>query len=126
MKKSMICIECPVGCLLELDVNDGRVECVKGNKCEKGRAYAIKEITSPERFLTSTITAEGLEISMVPVRTDRPIPREKIKDVMDSLKGEKIRDPVKAGDIIVKNILGLEANIIATRNVGKSRHSQLK
>ena len=120
MKKKMICIECPVGCLLEVDVEaDGEVS-VSGNRCEKGATYARKEMTCPERFLTSTVKAEGLEMKMVPVRTDRPVPKDKMAEVMTIVHQEIIKSPVKAGDVIVRNVLGLEANLIATRSAAES------
>jgi CxxC motif-containing protein len=117
MKKQITCIECPAGCLLEVNVQEGAMEEVKGNKCEKGYAYAQKEVTSPERFLTSTVASEGLEMKRVPVRTNRPVPKERISDIMDVIRRKRIERPVKAGDVLEANVLGLGANIVATRSV---------
>ena len=117
MKKQITCIECPAGCLLEVNVQADAILEVKGNKCEKGYAYAQKEMTSPERFLTSTVLAEGLEMKRIPVRTDKPVPKEKISDIMDIIRKKRIERPVKAGDVLEANVLGLGANIVATRSV---------
>ncbi len=116
VKKTITCIECPVGCSLEIDLDGSSSPKVMGNKCAKGYAYAVKELTSPERFLTSTVKAEGLDVRRVPVRTDRPIPKERIKDVMASLGKVVITSPVKAGEVVRENILGLGANIVVTRS----------
>ncbi|MFA6635833.1 MAG: DUF1667 domain-containing protein [Candidatus Omnitrophota bacterium] len=116
MKKQITCIECPAGCLLEVNFQEGGME-IKGNKCEKGYAYAQKEMTSPERFLTSTVAAAGLEMKRIPVRTDKPVPKAKITDIMEVVRRKRIERPVKAGDVLVANVLGLGADIVATRSV---------
>ncbi len=119
MKKTVTCIECPVGCRLEAEIDASGTIKVLGNKCAKGYAYAVKELTSPERFQTSTVKAEGLEVKRVPVRTDSPVPKGRIKDVMDVLEKTVIVSSIEEGDIVAENVLGLGANIIATRSYKK-------
>ena len=50
MHKELVCINCPIGCrlIIELDDQDHYLT-VSGNLCPNGKAYAIKEMTSPER-----------------------------------------------------------------------------
>jgi len=115
MIKKMICIECPKGCRLTVDVENSKLIKVTGNKCPKGEKYAISEIENPERILTSTVSGEGLDLKMVPVKTDRPIPKSKIFDAIHEIKKLKAARPLKPGDIIVKNFLGLGVNLISTR-----------
>ena len=38
-KRELICIGCPMGCLLTVTLNQGKVEKVAGNTCPKGEAY---------------------------------------------------------------------------------------
>lgn len=118
MIKKITCIECPIGCTLSVDVENCRVIKVRGTKCPKGEDYAVIEIENPVRILTTTVLAAGLSVKMVPVRTDRPIPKGDIFKAMDEIKKIRIDRPVSAGDIIVKNFLGLGVNLIATREVG--------
>jgi CxxC motif-containing protein len=115
MNKEIICIECPAGCRIGVDVEDSGAISVTGNKCEKGCAYARKEVTSPERMLTSTVKAEGLDLKRIPVKTDKPVPKGRIEDVMKIIRREKIKRPVKIGDVVVKNVLGLEVDIVVTK-----------
>lgn len=115
MVKQMTCIECPKGCALAVKIEGGKVAGVTGNKCPKGIGYAIAEIENPVRILTSTILAEGLGVKMVPVRTDKPIPKTKLSQAMKAIHSLKIDAPVKAGETIVPNFLGLEVNLISTR-----------
>ena len=119
MKKTITCIECPVGCTLELDIENNRVVKVSGNKCPKGHDYAIEEIECPKRVLTSTVLTLNLPLKLLPVRTDKPIPKAKLMDAMREIKRVRVKKAVRAGDIIVKNFMTLNANLVATRSICK-------
>ena len=115
MIKRVTCIECPKGCRLPVDVQDGKVVKVTGNECPKGETYAISEIENPGRILTSTVLGQGMALKMIPVRTNKPIPKSRIFDAMAEIKKIRVNSPLNAGDVIVKNFLGLDVNLIATR-----------
>ena len=115
MDKKIICIECPNGCELLIDVEEGRVIKVEGNDCDKGEKYAYSEIENPVRILTSTVATKGLDLKMIPVRTDKAIPKDKIFKVMESIKKIVVLNPVSAGDVICRNFSGMDVNLIATR-----------
>ena len=115
MKKKLICIECPNGCVLSVDIEEGKVVRVSGHTCPKGEQYAFAEVESPKRVLTSSVLAEGLSLKMIPVRTDGPIPKEKLFEAMRAIKSIKMREDLRAGDIIRENFLGLNVNLIVTR-----------
>jgi CxxC motif-containing protein len=115
MTKKLTCIECPEGCRLTVDIEDFKIIKIAGNKCPKGEGYAISEIKNPARILTSSVLSQGLELKMIPVRTDKPIPKSRIFEAMNAIKKIKVKKPLNIGDIIVKNFLGLGVNLIATR-----------
>ena len=117
MIKNMVCIECPKGCVMAVDIESDKVVKVHGAKCPKGAAYAVMEIHDPMRVLTATIVSEGLSLKLIPVRTNKPIPKKDILRAMDEIKKIKVKAPVKVGDIIIKNLLGLGVRVIATRAV---------
>ncbi|MFH0839032.1 MAG: DUF1667 domain-containing protein [Candidatus Omnitrophota bacterium] len=117
MIKHFICIECPVGCHISIDVENCRVVKITGNECPKGETYAVSEIENPKRILTATVCASGLSLKMLPVRTDKPIPKGKIPDAMDEIKRIVVRSTCQTGDIVRENFLGTGANLIATREV---------
>ncbi len=118
MMKKLTCIECPKGCRLTVDVADDKVVKVAGNECPKGEGYAVFEIENPSRILTSTVSGQGLNLKMIPVRTDNPIPKSRIFDAMEEIKKIRVKRPLNAGDIIVKDFLNLGVNLIATRKTG--------
>ncbi len=115
MKKKMVCISCPIGCLLETEIENGKVINLTGNKCEKGLAYATQEVENPSRILTSTVVAEGLNLKMLPVRTSQPIPKTKLFEAMEEINKIIVNKPIKVGDVLVKNFMNLGIDIIATR-----------
>jgi len=114
MIKRIICIECPKGCVLEADMDSKPVR-ITGNLCPKGEEYAVSEIENPERILTSSVLAEGLALKMVPVRTDKPIPKKDLLKAMEEIKKIRLKKAVAAGDVVLKDLLGLGVNLIATR-----------
>ncbi|MHA1755003.1 MAG: DUF1667 domain-containing protein [Candidatus Odinarchaeia archaeon] len=122
MKKEIICIICPQGCTITVSYTEDqqgqiKVLSVEGSACKRGEEYAIKEVVNPERTVTSSVLVEDGELPLVSVRTDKPIPKKLIFQIMDILKKAKVKAPVRRGQIIVENILNTGANIIATRTV---------
>jgi len=115
MIRKLTCIECPKGCVLSVEVEGDKVIKVSGNLCPKGLAYAAAEIESPLRILTSTVLTKGLDLKMVPVRTDRPIPKSRLIEAMREIRRLKIDQPVSVGKVIAENFLGLGVNLIVTR-----------
>ncbi len=115
MMKNLTCIECPLGCVLSVDVENCKLAKVSGNKCPKGEIYAKAEVEDPQRIFTSTVLCAGLDLKMLPVRTNQPIPKNKIIDAGFEVKKIKVTKRVCAGDIIKKDFLGLQVDLIATR-----------
>lgn len=126
MIKNLTCIECPKGCKLTVEVEDGQVVKVSGNECEKGVKYAVSEIENPARILTTTVLTRNLPIKMIPVRTDQPIPKNRIFDAMAAVKTLRVSGQVKVGDVLARNFLGLGVNLIATRDCRESVEAQDK
>ncbi|MFZ2357160.1 MAG: DUF1667 domain-containing protein [Candidatus Omnitrophota bacterium] len=114
MIKKMICIECPVGCVLEVDMDSKPIR-ITGNECPKGENYAISEIENPQRILTSSVLTQGLALKMVPIKTDKPIPKKDLLKAMEVIKKIRLKKTVAVGDIVMKDLLGLGVNLVATR-----------
>lgn len=116
MIRDIICIECPKGCALTVNIKNKAVVSVSGNKCSKGREYAVTEIENPLRILTSAVYSRGLSLKILPVKTDRPIPKGKILPAMEEIKKIRVNKSFREGDIVVKNLLNLGVNLVATRD----------
>ncbi len=122
MKKSVICTECPKGCEIVVTISGKAIQSMEGFSCPKGSEYAKNEILAPVRFITSTIPTTGLALNMIPVKTSMPIPKDRIFDVMREVRSTRISDAVTIGDVIIKNVAGLDVNIVATRSNKEEVH----
>ncbi|MBQ7886925.1 MAG: DUF1667 domain-containing protein [Clostridia bacterium] len=114
---NLICIGCPLGCPLTVEMEGNEVKSVSGNTCPRGDAYAKKELTNPTRIVTSTVRVAGGKLAMVSVKTQSDIPKGKIFECVKALKDVEVTAPVKIGDVIVENVAGTGVNVIATKNV---------
>lgn len=118
--KQLNCINCPMGCLLTVTLEDGKVVKVEGNTCPRGETYAHQELTDPQRMLTSTVRVEGGALPLLPVVSKSTLPKGRIMDCAEALRSVTVQAPVKTGDVIVSNILGLGVDIIASRDMEKA------
>lgn len=116
-KRELICIGCPLGCMLTVSLKNGEVQTVTGNTCNIGKKYAEKECTNPTRVVTSTVKVKNGEYQVVSVKTKEAIPKDKIFECVKLLKDVCVNAPVCIGDVIVKDIAGTGIDIIATRNL---------
>ena len=114
---NLICIGCPLGCPLTVEMEGNEVKSVAGNTCPRGDAYAKKELTNPTRIVTSTVRVAGGRLAMVSVKTESDIPKGKIFDCVKALKDVELVAPVKIGDVVLENVAGTGVNVIATKNV---------
>lgn len=115
MIKNIVCVACPMGCPITVELNDkNEVVNVTGNTCPRGKAYAETECTFPTRMLTSTVKVNGGRTAMVPVKTSQPIPKGMMFEIMKEINAVEVASPVKIGQVIIENVLGTGADIIAT------------
>lgn len=110
MKRNLTCIICPMGCSIDVELTDRKVISITGNTCKRGAEYAKTECTNPMRTVTTTVRCENGEV--IPVKTDRMIPKEKIRECMEIINSTVVHLPIESGDIIIENVCG--SNIIAT------------
>lgn len=115
MTRNLTCIVCPRGCQLTVELDEsGAVLSVAGNSCPRGKQYAIDECTHPMRTVTSTVrTSDG---GVIPVKTDRTIPKELMFDCMKEINHAVVTLPAHIGDPVIENVLGTGANVVVTAN----------
>jgi len=119
--KELICINCPMGCMLSVDIADDGEMTVSGNTCPRGAVYAKKELTDPTRIVTSIVNVEGGELPVASVKTASDIPKDKIDAIINELKTVTVKAPVLIGEVVLENAAGTGVDVIATRNVGVHR-----
>lgn len=116
-EKKLICIGCPMGCLVTVVMENGEVVSVTGHTCRRGDDYARKEVTNPTRIVTSTVKVTGGSTDMVSVKTGKDIPKEKVFVCVKELKNVVLKAPVHIGDVVVSDIAGTGVDIVATKTV---------
>ena len=116
MEKQLVCINCPMGCRLTVQMDGDTVLSVSGNICPKGEQYARQEAIEPMRVLTSLMRAEGREAPLS-VKTSRPIPKRLMMDCVQEIFRHRAKLPVQVGDVILANVCGTGADIIATQEI---------
>lgn len=115
-KRELICIGCPMGCPLSVELDGNEVVSVTGQTCKRGEVYAKKEVTNPTRIVTTTVKVAGGSVDMVSVKTREDIPKDKIFQCVKALKGVTVQAPVHIGDVILANVAGTGVDIVATKN----------
>ena len=113
MIRTITCTVCPMGCGITVNT-DGDKLIITGNTCPRGAAYAESEVTNPQRTVTSTVMCK--DGSLLPVKTDRPIPKDKMFECMEIINSAICTLPVSAGDVIIKDVFG--SNIVAAADKG--------
>ena len=110
------CINCPVGCRLDVTLENGQVVSVTGNTCKRGETYAKQECVDPQRMVTAVIPVAGSAVPLS-VKTRTPIPKKRIGDCMRALSEVQITAPVAAGSVVLADVCGTGVDIIATKSV---------
>ena len=108
--KKMICITCPAGCEMEVSVENGKIT-VSGNRCPRGAAYAEAEIKDPRRTVTAVIRTVNNRFQ--PVRTDKPLPRNMINGLLNTLL-KKSWPEEAPGTVILADIGGTGVDLVTT------------
>ena len=114
--KQITCICCPKGCGVDIYSLDTDYQ-VNNHQCIKGKDYVIMEMTNPTRFLTTTIAVNGNPSSRLAVRTNIPVPKSKVQDVVAATKKIEIKSPVYMGQILISQVAGTDADVIASSEV---------
>ena len=112
--RELTCINCPLGCLLTVELDGGEIKEISGYSCTRGKAYAEKEVTNPMRVVTSTMKVAGGKKDRVACKTARDIPKDKIDDVMYAINTAVAQAPVVIGEVLIHNVAGTGVDVVAT------------
>lgn len=115
MKRQITCIVCPRGCVMTADISGDAIQ-VTGNACSRGEQHAIGECTNPVRSITSTVRVANREDTMLSVKSEAPVPKGKLFDIMEMIRRTSVNAPVAIGDVVLSDVFG--TNIIATKEIG--------
>lgn len=114
MKRKLTCIICPRGCSITAEGDANNIK-VTGNACKRGEKYAVNECIHPCRTVTSTVRVINRTDTMLSVKTEKPIPKEKIFEIMKIIRVTEVTAPVNIGDAVIDDIF--DTRVIATKNI---------
>ncbi len=112
--KEFVCIVCPNGCHLTAD-DDGTIH---NAGCRRGVEFAREEMTAPKRTVCSTAATVFADCPVVPVRTSKEIPKEKVGELMQMIRTLCVDRRMKRGEPLIRNLFGTEADLIVTSDMG--------
>jgi CxxC motif-containing protein len=119
-KHDFVCINCPLSCSLELTEEDGEVLEVTGNDCKVGARYAEEEFRDPRRVMTTTVPVRDGTLHLLPVRTEKAIPKRLVTDAVRALAAVVVEAPVKDGQVIYPDIMETGVDVIASRDLARA------
>ena len=114
---NLICTACPQGCTLTAVIENGEVIEVRGYNCKKGIDYGVAEMTDPRRMVATTVKVKNGFHPLLPVYTERPVPKPLIPQILDEIRKVEVTAPVKMKSVIVENVLGTGVNVLASRDM---------
>jgi CxxC motif-containing protein len=113
----LICITCPVGCELTVTHEGREVLEVEGNQCKLGIEYAEQEISDPRRMIITTVRVKGGFHPLVPVRSAKSVPKEKIFPILKELRKVELEAPVEIHQVVLENALDTGVDVVTSRSL---------
>ncbi len=142
MTKEIICTVCPMGCHILVEGEGEQVTSITGYTCRRGEEYGRQEFSHPVRILTTTVKTDSEAHPLLPVRSSHPVriltttvktdseahpllpvrsscpvPKELLAQCMEEIRKKKVTAPVKRYDVIIENICGCGADIVASGEI---------
>lgn len=115
MEKEIICINCPLGCRVEVNTEIEGAPEVSGYGCLRGKEFALQETVEPLRNITSLMRVHGSE-RPVSVKTSGPVPKRLYFACIGEIFKTEAKLPLHAGDVLLPDILGTGVDILCTQN----------
>jgi CxxC motif-containing protein len=116
-KKHFVCVVCPIGCEIDVIHDGSEIISMEGSKCEKSEEFVTQELIEPMRILTTTVRIQRSRWPIIPVRTDKAVPKRLFPRIMRQLRHIKLQAPINMLDVVVRDVLHTGANIMATRTM---------
>ncbi|WP_414150113.1 DUF1667 domain-containing protein [Acetobacterium carbinolicum] len=118
------CTTCPKECVITVHLKKGVMDRVEGEGCKRGKKFAQKEITTPERTLTSTVMVKcGDKACLLPVKTAGPIPQKAMALALDAIRKTKLTGSCQMGDVVIADICGTGVDVVACRSIKEENHA---
>lgn len=109
---SVTCTICPNGCQVRYDEKTGETT---GNRCLRGKRFAIQERIAPTRTVTTTVKTTVGEDCLLPVRSADKIPKDQVQSLIWQLRSVVMNEDTTIGDTVYRTELdGKDVRIVVT------------
>ena len=118
-KRTLTCINCPLGCQIEVILDGGTVQSITGNTCKRGAEYAAKGSHAPDTHRHNLCRRDWQQNR----RAHRQLQdRVRYSEGEDLCRHRRARGltfpaPVRIGDVLLPDAAGTGVPIIATKHV---------
>jgi len=102
---------------MKVEIKNGGIVEVENAECGRGKDYGVQEVKSPVRDFFTTVRVKGGRMPLVSVRSNKPVPKDMLRPCALEMARIVVSAPIRLGDIIVKNILNLGIDIVATKDI---------
>jgi CxxC motif-containing protein len=119
-KHEYLCINCPLGCTVELTEEDGEILEIAGAECKVGEKYAAEEFRDPRRKVSTTVRVAGGSLPLLPVVSVAPIPKRMVREAVKVLAEVVVDAPVADGQVVYRDILGTGVDVVSSRKLERS------
>ena len=102
-----------MGCSITVVGEGTNITSVTGFTCPRGEEYARNEFVCPVRTLTTTVEIEAEFEPLLPVRTEKPVPKAKLFECMEIIRSKKFSLPIKERQVLIEDLAGTGVNLIA-------------
>ncbi len=118
--KQFTCINCPIGCPLQLQHEDKEIVEISGYECNRGAKYAQQEFTDPRRGLSTTVAISGARWGRLPVRVTGAILKNRVMEAARKIHELRIEAPVRLGQVLIEDFLGeKDIHVVACRSMDR-------
>ena len=84
------------------------------------KEFALKYGCNPNQKPARIFMPDGGELPLASVRLTRPIPKDRIFDVMAEINRQTLTAPVHIGDVVIADVLGLGSDVIVTKHIDRA------
>ena len=111
-EKEIICVICPSSCHITVTGDGKEIHSITGFTCKRGKEYGENEYIAPKRTLTTTVKAENYTCPIIPIRSNKALPKEKIFEAMEIIQKTVATPPFYVGKVVIENILDTGVDIV--------------
>lgn len=112
LEYELTCVCCPVGCRISGTLSAEEEEKISNHTCPVGWSYTALEQRIRTRMVTALIPVTKGNVPLR-VRASKPVLRENIFKLLKELSRTTASVPVYEGQTIVRDICGLDVDIVA-------------